>query len=61
MRWDYLYYYYDQYRTDGLRRLLDQGYSFQNTLINYLPAVTAVGHSKIYTGKGACLHGHCQQ
>lgn len=49
MRWDYLYYYYDQYRTDGLRRLLDQGYSFQNTLINYLPAVTAVGHSGIYT------------
>lgn len=57
MRWDYLYYYYDQYRTDGLRRLLDQGYSFQNTLINYLPAVTAVGHSSIYTGSVPAFTG----
>src|SRR3712207_7709048 len=26
MRWDYLYYYYDQFGEDGLRRLVDQGY-----------------------------------
>lgn len=57
MRWDYLYYYYDQYRSDGLRRLVDQGYSFENTLINYLPTVTAVGHTSIYTGSVPSLHG----
>lgn len=57
MRWDYLYYYYNQYRTDGLRRLVDQGFSFENTLINYVPAVTAVGHSCIYTGSVPALTG----
>ena len=57
MRWDYLYYYYNQYRTDGLRRLVDQGFSFENTLINYLPAVTAVGHSSIYTGSVPAFTG----
>lgn len=57
MRWDYLYYYYSQYRTDGLRRLVDQGFSFENTLINYVPAVTAVGHSSIYTGSVPALTG----
>lgn len=57
MRRDYLYYYYSQYRTDGLRRLVDQGFSFENTLINYVPAVTAVGHSSIYTGSVPALTG----
>ncbi len=57
MRWDYLYYYYNQYQTDGLRRLLDQGFSFENTFINYVPAVTAVGHSSIYTGSVPAFTG----
>lgn len=57
MRWDYLYYYYDQYGTGGLRRLVDQGFSFENTLINYVPTVTAVGHSSIYTGSVPALTG----
>lgn len=57
MRWDYLYYFYDQYRTDGLRRLVDQGYSFENTMIDYVPTVTAIGHSSIYTGSVPALHG----
>ena len=57
MRWDYLYYYYDQYRTDGLRRLVDEGYSYENTLINYVPTVTAVGHSCVYTGSVPALTG----
>ena len=57
MRWDYLYYYYNQYQTDGLRRLLDQGFSFENTFINYVPAVTAAGHSSIYTGSVPAFTG----
>jgi predicted AlkP superfamily pyrophosphatase or phosphodiesterase len=57
MRWDYLYYYYNQYGSDGLRRLVDQGYSFENTLINYVPTVTAIGHTSIYTGSVPALHG----
>ena len=50
MRWDYLYYYYNDYGADGLKRLLDEGFSYENTQINYSPAVTAIGHSSIYTG-----------
>lgn len=57
MRWDYLYYYHEQYRKDGLRRLLDEGYSFENTMINYVPTVTAIGHASIYTGSVPALHG----
>lgn len=57
MRWDYLYYYYDQFQEGGLRRLVDQGYSFENTLINYVPTVTAVGHASVYTGSVPALHG----
>ena len=34
MRWDFLYRYYDRYAPDGgFRRLLNQGFSCENTLI----------------------------
>ena len=57
MRWDYLYYYYNQFGQGGLRRLLNEGYSFDNTLINYVPTVTAIGHSSVYTGSVPALTG----
>ena len=57
MRWDYLYRYYNRYGTGGFKRLLDEGFSCDNTLINYLPSYTAVGHSTIFTGSVPALHG----
>lgn len=57
MRWDYLHYYKEEYGQGGLRRLLSEGYSFDNTMINYLPAVTAIGHSSAYTGSVPALTG----
>ena len=57
MRWDYLYYYYDQYKEGGLKRLLNDGYSCENTMINYVPTVTAIGHSCIYTGSVPAFTG----
>lgn len=57
MRWDYLYRYYDQYGEGGFKRMLGEGYSCGNTLINYLPSYTAVGHSTIYTGTVPAIHG----
>lgn len=57
MRWDYLYYYYNDFQTGGLRRLVDEGYSFENTLINYVPTVTAIGHSSVYTGSVPSITG----
>lgn len=59
MRWDYLSRYYDQYQADGLRRLIDKGFSCDNCLINYLPTVTAIGHTSVYTGSTPALHGIC--
>lgn len=51
MRWDYLYRFYDRYEKEGgFKRLLNNGYSCENTLIPYAPTVTACGHSTIYTG-----------
>lgn len=57
MRWDYLYRYYDQYGDGGFKRLLSEGYSCGNTLINYLPSYTAVGHTSIFTGTVPAIHG----
>lgn len=57
MRWDYLYYYYDDYGKGGLKRLLDEGFSCANTMIPYTPTVTAVGHTTLYTGSVPALHG----
>lgn len=57
MRWDYLPRFYDQLGRDGLRRLLDEGYSCDNTTINYVPTVTAAGHASIYTGTTPAFHG----
>jgi len=57
MRWDYLYYYNDLYREDGLKRMLNEGFSCENTMINYVPTVTAIGHASIYTGTTPAMHG----
>lgn len=57
MRWDYLYRYYNRYGEGGFKRLLNQGFSCENTFINYLPSYTAVGHSTIFTGSIPALHG----
>ena len=59
MRWDYLSRYYDQFGEGGFKRLLDEGYSYNNCLINYVPTVTAIGHTSIYTGTTPAFHGIC--
>lgn len=59
MRWDYLSRYYDKFGKDGFRRMLDQGYSFDNCLIDYVPTVTAIGHTSAYTGTTPAFHGIC--
>ena len=59
MRWDYLGRYYDQFQKDGLRRMIEQGYSCDNCLINYVPTITAIGHTSVYTGSSPAFHGIC--
>lgn len=57
MRWDFLYRYYDRYSAGGFKRLLSDGFSCENTMINYLPSFTAVGHSTIFTGSVPSIDG----
>ncbi len=57
MRWDYLYRYYNKYGEGGFKRLLKQGFSCENTYINYLPSYTAVGHTCIFTGSVPSITG----
>lgn len=57
MRWDYLYRFYSKFGNDGFKRLLHKGYSLNNVHINYVPTVTALGHTSIYTGSVPAIHG----
>ncbi len=57
MRWDYLYRYYERYSNKGFKRLLNEGFSCENTYIPYIPTYTAIGHSTIYTGSVPAIHG----
>jgi len=58
MRWDYLYRFYDRYAASGgFKRLINQGFSCENTMIPYAPTVTACGHTCIYTGSVPAIHG----
>ncbi len=57
MRWDYLYRYYDMYGDGGFKRLLHGGFSCENTMLDYIPTVTAIGHTCIYTGSVPSIHG----
>lgn len=58
MRWDYLYRYYDRYDANGgFKRLLNQGFTCENTMIPYTPTITACGHSSIYSGSVPAISG----
>lgn len=57
MRWDYLYRFANRYGEGGFKRLLKDGFSCENTLINYIPTFTAIGHSSVYTGSVPSIHG----
>lgn len=57
MRWDYLERYKDRYSEGGFRRMMDEGYNCTRCMINYIPAVTAVGHTSVYTGTVPAFHG----
>lgn len=57
MRWDALQRYAARYESGGLRRLMQEGTQWTMCHVPYLPAVTAAGHSSIYTGAMPAIHG----
>lgn len=57
MRWDYLYRFNARYGNAGFKRLMTQGYNFDNAYINYIPSYTAVGHSTVFNGSVPAISG----
>lgn len=57
MRWDYLYKFQDRYVEGGFKRMLREGFSCENTQIDYAPTVTAIGHSTAFTGSVPSITG----
>lgn len=57
MRWDYLYRFQNRYTEGGFKRLLREGFTCENTLIDYSPTITACGHTCVYTGSVPAVHG----
>jgi predicted AlkP superfamily pyrophosphatase or phosphodiesterase len=37
--------------------MLNEGFSCENAYINYIPSVTGIGHSTVYTGSVPAIHG----
>jgi predicted AlkP superfamily pyrophosphatase or phosphodiesterase len=57
MRYDYIYRYWDHYGDDGLKRLVNEGFSFDNAQFDYAPTFTGPGHASVYTGTTPAVHG----
>ncbi len=57
MRWDHLYRFQNRYTDGGFKRLLREGFSCENTMIDYSPTVTGCGHASVYTGTSPAVHG----
>ncbi|KRD12955.1 alkaline phosphatase [Flavobacterium sp. Root901] len=57
MKMEYLYRFSDDFSQNGFKRLMDNGFVFQNMHYNYMPTYTAPGHASIYTGTTPATHG----
>ncbi len=57
MKMEYLYRFSNDFSTTGFKRLMNDGFVFQNMHYNYMPTYTAPGHASIYTGTTPAVHG----
>ena len=57
MKTEYLYRFSEDFSENGFKRLIKNGYTFQNTHYNYMPTYTGPGHASIYTGTTPAVHG----
>jgi predicted AlkP superfamily pyrophosphatase or phosphodiesterase len=57
MRYDYIYRYWDQYGEGGIKRLVNEGFSFDNARFDYKPTYTGPGHASVWTGTTPAVHG----
>lgn len=57
MRYEYLNEYWDKFGDDGFKRMINEGYNFENMHFNYFPTYTGPGHAAVYTGAGPAVNG----
>ncbi len=57
MKMEYLYRFSDDFTPNGFKRLMGNGYTYQNMHFNYMPTYTGPGHASIYTGTTPATHG----
>lgn len=57
MRHDYIKKFWNRYSENGFKRLVNNGFSFENANFSYMPTLTAVGHATIGTGTTPVNHG----
>lgn len=58
MRWDYINRFKPFFKTqNGFLRFINEGATCDNTIIPYVPTVTACGHTCVYTGSVPAIHG----
>jgi predicted AlkP superfamily pyrophosphatase or phosphodiesterase len=57
MKMEYLYRFSDDFSSNGFKRLINNGYTFQNMHFNFMPTYTGPGHASIYTGTTPDTHG----
>jgi hypothetical protein len=57
MKMEYLYRFNDDFSENGFKRLMNNGFVFHNTHLNYMPTYTAPGHAAIYTGATPSVSG----
>jgi predicted AlkP superfamily pyrophosphatase or phosphodiesterase len=58
MRWDYVNKFKPFFKTqNGFMHFVNEGATCENTMIPYVPTVTACGHACAYTGSVPALHG----
>lgn len=57
MRQEYLYRFSNKFSEGGFKRMMNEGFMLQNAHYNYVPTVTAAGHTSVYTGTTPANHG----
>lgn len=57
MRQDYITRFWELYGDGGFKRMVQQGYSFDNAHYEYAPTVTGPGHAHVFSGANPAVHG----
>ncbi len=57
MKMEYLYRFSDDFTANGFKRIMNNGYTFQNMHFNFMPTYTGPGHASIYTGTTPSTNG----